>query len=320
MRLAPIATLACALLAALPFSSRAQDFPVKPVRLVVPFVPGGPLDVAGRLLAANLSQTWKQPVIVENKSGSSTLGPDFVAKSPPDGYTILIMSSSPLLTFPHLQNVPYDVLRDLVGVTQTTLLTYALLVNPSLNVRTLDELINEARKSPGRLNYSSAGNGSGQHLYMELIKSGAGMDLTHVPYKGAAPALQALLTGDVQAMVEVTATALPLVQSGKARAVLITGGRTIDQAPGAVPLDQRFPGLGIPTWHGIFAPGATPAPVLAKLSQDIVEALRNPALAERFRQLGLEPSGVTGDAFNQIIRSDFARWGELIRRNKLRPD
>jgi tripartite-type tricarboxylate transporter receptor subunit TctC len=283
----------------------AQDFPSKPVRLVVPFPPGGPLDISGRLIGKELQERWGQPVIVENKPGS-TIGPEYTVKSAPDGYTLMIISSTPLVTLPHLQKVPYDVLKDLVGVTQTTLLTYALVVNPSSGIGSIQELIARAKKEPGKLNYASAGNGSGQHLYVELLKSAAGINLTHVPYKGAAPALQAVLSGEPPVMLDVTVAVVPHVKSG--------------QLPGAVPFDSLFPGLGIPGWHGIFATGGTPRPVLDKLAADIRSVLQLPAVASRFRELGVEPSGVSGDEFNEIVRRDYARWGEIIRANKLRAD
>ena len=174
---------------ALAANAAAQEFPSKPVHLVVPFPAGGPLDISGRLIGKELHDRWGQPVIVENKPGS-TIGPEYLAKSAPDGYTLMIISSTPLVTLPHLQKVPYDVLKDLVGVTQTTLLTYAFVVNPATGIASIQELIARAKKEPGGLNYASAGNGSGQHLYVELLKSAAGITLTHVPYKGAAPALR----------------------------------------------------------------------------------------------------------------------------------
>src|SRR5213592_2420708 len=180
---------------ALATSAAAQEFPSKPVRLVVPFPPGGPLDIAGRLIGKELQDRWGHPDVVENKPGS-TIGPEYVAKSAPDGYTLMIISSTPLVTMPHLQKVPYAVLKDLVGVTLTTLLTYAFVANPASGIASIQELIARAKKEPGRLNYASAGNGSGQHLYVELLKNAADIDLTHVPYKGAAPALQAVLSGE----------------------------------------------------------------------------------------------------------------------------
>jgi tripartite-type tricarboxylate transporter receptor subunit TctC len=299
--------------------AQTQEFPSKPVRLVVPFPPGGPLDISGRLIGKELQDRWGQPVVVENKPGS-TIGPEYVVKSAPDGYTLMIISSTPLVTLPHLQKVPYDVLKDLAGVTQTTLLTYALVVNPATGINSIQDLIEAARAAPGRLDYASAGNGSGQHLYVELLKNAAGISLIHVPYKGAAPALQAVLAGEPSIMLDVTVAVLPHVKSGKLRALMVTGAKPLEQLPGAVPFDSMFPGLGIPGWHGIFAPGGTPKPILDKLAADIRQALRTPAVGDRFRQLGVEPSGVSGDAFNDIVRRDYARWGEIIRANKLRAD
>src|SRR5262245_12304787 len=223
--------------------AQGQEFPSKPVRLVVPFPPGGPLDISGRLIGKELQDRWGQPVVVENKPGS-TIGPEFTVKSPPDGYTLMIISSTPLVTLPQLQKVPYDVLKDLVGVTQTTLLTYALVANPSSGIVSIHDLIERAKKEPGKLNYASAGNGSGQHLYVELLKSAAGINITHVPYKGAAPALQAVLAGEPPVMLDVTVAVVPHVKSGKLRALMITGGAPLDQLPGAVPFDSLFPGLG----------------------------------------------------------------------------
>jgi len=297
----------------------AQEFPSKPVRLVVPFPPGGPLDIAGRLIGKELQDRWGHPVIVENKPGS-TIGPEYVVRSAPDGHTLMIISSTPLVTLPHLQKVPYDVLKDLVGVTQTTRLTYAFVVNPATGIGSIQELIERAKRVPGRLNYASAGNGSGQHLYVELLKNAADMNLTHVPYKGAAPALQAVLAGEPGMMLDVTVAVMPHVKAGKLRALLVTGAKPLEQLPGAVPFDSLFPGLGIPGWHGIFAAGGTPQPVLAKLAADIRHVLQIPAVANRFRELGVEPSGVSGDAFNEIVRRDSARWGEIIRKNNLRAD
>jgi tripartite-type tricarboxylate transporter receptor subunit TctC len=302
-----------------PSTGSGQAFPAKPVRLVVPFPPGGPLDISGRLIALHLQERWGQPAVVENKPGG-TIGPEFVVKSAPDGYTLMIISSTPLVTLPQMQKAPYQVLRDLTGVTQTTLLTYALVVNPATGINSIQDLIEAARAAPGRLDYASAGNGSGQHLYLELLKTVAGINLVHVPYKGAAPALQAVLSGEPAIMLEVTVAVVPHVRSGKLRALMVTGSKPLDSLPGAVPFETLFPGLGIPGWHGIFAPGATPKAVLAKLAADIRQVLQNPSVANRFREVGLEPSGLSGDAFNDVVRRDYERWGEIIRKNNLRAD
>ena len=234
----------------------AQEFPNKPVRLIVPFPPGGPLDLSGRLIGQSLAEMWKQPVVVENKPGG-TLGAEFVAKAPPDGYTLLIISSSPLITLPQMQKAPYDPLKDLVGVMQTVNLTYALVTHPDSGLNSVQDVIDQAKRTPGRLNFASAGNGSGQHLIMELFKGAAGVDLTHVPYKGAGPALQAFLGAQIPLMLDVTTATIPLVRSGKAKALMVTGGKPVDQHPGAAMFDTLFPGVGIPTWHGIFTTGST---------------------------------------------------------------
>src|SRR5256885_9518172 len=312
--------LAAALLSlALAAGAAAQDFPSKPVRLVVPFPPGGPLDIAGRLIGKELQDRWGHPVVVENKPGKP-IGPEDVVKDEPDGYTLMIISSTPLVTLPHLQKVPYDVLKDLVGVTQTTLLTYAFVVNPASRIGSIQELIARAKKDAGRLNYASAGNGSGQHLYVELLKHAADINLTHVPYKGAAPALQAVLAGEPGMMLDVTVAVMPHVKAGKLRALMVTGSAPLEQLPGAVPFDSLFPGLGIPGWHGIFATGGTPKPILDKPAAALPAVLALPAVTSRFREVGVEPSGVSGEEFNAIVRRDYARWCEIIRANKLRAD
>ncbi len=299
--------------------THAQEFPVRPVRLVVPFPPGGPLDIAGRLIGQQLGEIWKQPVVVENRPGGF-LGPETVARAPADGYTLLIISSTPLVTLPQMQKLSVDVLRDLVGVTQTTILTYAMLAHADSGIDSVQALIDQAKRSPGKINYASAGNGSGQHLYMELFKSAAGLDMVHVPFKGAGPASQSFQSGQLPLMIDVTTAAVPLVKAGKARALMVIGSKPLDALPGAPTFDSLYPGLGIPTWHGIFTATGTPAPVLAKLASDIQAALKVPAVGDRFRQLGTEPSGVSGEAFNAIVRRDFTRWGEIISKNNLRSD
>ena len=260
----------------------AQEFPSRPVSLVVPFPPGGALDLTGRLLAKELQDLWGQPVPVVNKA-SPIVGTDFVVKSNADGYTIVIMPSTPLISAPHLQKVPYDVLKDLAPITQTTLLTYALVATTKTGISSIEQLIQRARQAPGQLNYASGGNGSGQHLYIELFKEAAKVHITHIPYRGTGPALQALMAEQVDLMFETTLTALPLVKAGKVRALMVTGATALPQFPGAVPQDLLFPGLGIPGWYGVFAPSATPLSVRERLAQGIQQVLALPAVDRRFR-------------------------------------
>ena len=298
------------------FSAAAQEFPSKPVRLVVPFPPGGPLDVSGRLIARDLQERWGQTVIVENKAGS-TLGPDFLAKSAPDGYTLMIISSSPLITLPHMTRSSYDPLKDFVGITQTVALTYALAAHPSTGITTVAQLVEQAKKSPGKINYSTGGVGSGQHLYVELLSLAAGIQLTQIPYKGAGPALQALLAGEVQLMLDVSSGVIPALKAGKVNALMVTGSKPLEQLPGVVTFDSLYPGVDITSWHGIFAPAGVAKPLQDKLAGDIRRALEAPTVAPRLRELGFEISGVSGDPFNAIVRRDYDRWGEVIRRNKI---
>ena len=297
-------------------SALAQEFPSKAVRLVVPFPPGGPLDVAGRLIGRDLQDRWGQPVFVDNKAGG-TLGAEFLAKSAPDGYTLMIISSSPLITLPQMQKTAYDPLKDFVGITQTVALTYALAAHPSTGITTVSQLVDQAKKTPGRINYSTGGVGSGQHLYVELLSLAAGIQLTQIPYKGAGPALQALLAGEVQIMLDVSSGVIPALKAGKVNALMVTGAKPLEQLPGVVTFDSLYPGVDITSWHGIFAPAGASRPLQEKLGGDIRRSLETAAVSGRLRELGFEISGVSGEAFNAIVRRDYERWGEVIRKNKI---
>lgn len=313
---------ACAtgVLSMLPLSVVAQDFPSKPVRLVVPFPAGGTIDTVARLIAEKMRSGWSQPVIVENRAGGNgAVGVDFVAKSPPDGHTLLVHAFL-LVTVPHLQKTPYDVPRDFVGVAQTIATQYALMTTTKSGLASWNDVVSEAKKQPGKLNYGSGGNGSAQHLYVELARSIAGIALTHIPYKGNALAIQGLLAGDIDLLFDPTNTVIPMVQSGKARALLVTGQKPLDGLPGTPTFDSVFPGMSIDGWHGVFAPSATPQPVIEHLSTAVSAAVRAPEIAERFRQMGFEASGLPTGEFNAVMRRDYARWGKLIRDNGIRPD
>jgi tripartite-type tricarboxylate transporter receptor subunit TctC len=311
---AAFAALACAL----PFA-HAQEFPSKPVRLIVPFPPGGPLDVAGRLIGKELSDRWNQPVVVDNRAGGTT-GMDALQRAAPDGYTLMIISSTPLVTLPHMQKVAYDPVKDFVGISQTASLTYAMMANTASGITSVQQLIDAARKSPGKLNFG-AGIGSGQQLYAELFKLAAGgLEMTFIPYKGAAPTMQGLLANEVQVAMDVVSSAIPLAKSGKVRALFVTGGKQLEQLPGVPTFDSLYPGLGISSWHGIFAPTGMPKPLQEKLAGDIKQALAAPAVAKRFAELGFDPATASGDAFNRIVKNDYERWGEVIRKNNLKAE
>ena len=298
----------------------AADFPSKPVRLVVPYPPGGALDLEARLIAAKLRENWSQPIIVENRAGASgAIGVDYVAKSAPDGHT-LVINASLIVTMPHLQRTPYDLTRDLVGVVQTAGVTFVLAASPKTGVSTMGELIELAKKDPGRLNYASAGIGTGLHLYAELVKSAAKINLTHVPYKGEGPALQALLAGEVDLLFGTSITIIPFAKSGKVRTLMVGGAKRLEGLPNVPPIDTVYPGVSLDPWHGVFAPTATPRAIIDQIAADVRAAVLSPDVSSRFREMDFEPTGIPSERFGEIVRRDYERWGQLIRENNIRAD
>jgi tripartite-type tricarboxylate transporter receptor subunit TctC len=296
------------------------DFPNRPVRLIVPFPPGGPLDIVGRLVGRKLSEQWAQPVVIENRAGASgAIGTSELAKSPPDGYTLLV-NSTPIVSTPHMQKLPYDTLRDLVGVSQIAGIDYVLVATPRSGIGSVDELIARAKQQPGKLNYASAGNGSGQHLFVELMKGASGVSINHVPYKGAAAAVQAVLAGEVDLMFEVSVGVLANIKAGKLRPLLVTGAKPVEALPGVPPFDTIFPGVGIEAWHGVFAPAATPPTLLQQVAADLRTAVLSPEVSARLKELGFQPTGLPYPRFQEVVARDLERWGKVIRDNNIKPD
>jgi len=296
---------------------QAQDYPNRPVRLVVPFPPGGTLDIVGRLLAKDLQELWGQPVVIDNRAGAAgNIGVDVAAKSAPDGYTMVIVAP-PVVTTPHLQKVPFDVTKDLIAVVQTALIEYVFVVHPRAGVNTLDELVAAAKKDPKRFAYASAGTGSGQHLNVELVRAATGIELNHIPYKGSAPALQAIMAGEVDLMFETSVSILGHIRSGKMKPLLVTGTRPLEQLPGVPAMGALFPQHHIDGWHGIMVPAGTPRPVVDRIAADVRRVVLSPAVATKFRELGFQPTGAGTDEFSAIVRRDLERWGTLIRANRI---
>jgi tripartite-type tricarboxylate transporter receptor subunit TctC len=311
------------LFAATAMAAAAADFPSRPVRLVVPFPPGGALDVVARLIAAKLPDNWHQPVIVENRAGAvGTIGVDYVAKSPPDGHAMVITAWSLIVATPQIQRTPYDFARDLVAVVQTADLTYVLAASQKSGLSSIGDLVALARKNPGRLNYASPGNGSGQHLYAELVKRAANIEVTHVPYKGEGPSLQALLTGEVDLFFGTTGSLNPFVKADKVRALLVTGTKPLEGFSMVPPMDTVYPGMGMGMtgWHGIFAPAATPKAIVDQIASSVRAAVLSPELSSRFREMGFEATGIPSERFGEIVLRDYARWGQLVRENNIRAD
>jgi tripartite-type tricarboxylate transporter receptor subunit TctC len=296
------------------------EFPTRPVRLIVPFPPGGPLDIVGRLVGRKLSEQWAQPVVIENRPGASgAIGTSELAKSTPDGYTLLV-NSTPIVSTPHMQKLPYDTLNDVVGVSQIAAIDYVLVATPKSGIGSVEELIARAKQQPGKLNYASAGNGSGQHLFVELMKGAAGADIRHIPYKGAAAAVQAVLAGEVDLMFEVSVGVLAQIKAGRLRPLLVTGAKPVEALPGVPAFDSVFPGVGIEAWHGMFAPAAAPAAVLQQVAADVRTAVLSPEVSARLRELGFQPTGLAYPRFQEVVARDLERWGKVIRDNNIRAD
>ena len=311
-----IARVALAVLAAAVATAAAAQYPSRPVRVIVSTAPGGAPDIAARVLAEKLAPSLGRPVVVENKTGSNgNIAAELVAKSPPDGHTLLLGADSLFVINPHLYSrMPIDVHRDLVPNAPVGANMFVLSVNPSLPVRTFPEFIEYARRANPPLTYGSGGNGSQHHLTMEQLKSVAGIDLVHVPYKGGAPATTATVAGEVAAMFAGTSTA-PQIRAGKLRALAVTGSKRSEAFPELPTIGEFYPGFEMTIWLGLFAPAGTPEPVLARLREELAKALAAPEVRERLAGAGgLQPLVVPMPEFVAMIRRDDAKYGELVKR------
>jgi tripartite-type tricarboxylate transporter receptor subunit TctC len=301
----------------------AQAFPAKPIRLVVGFPPGGSGDFLTRLIAEEMARDLGVAVIADNRPGAGgNIAAEIVAKAPADGYTVLAGTEATLVTNPLLfPKVPYDTQRDFATVTMTAAVSHVLLVHPSLPAATVPELIAVAKAKPGQLNYASSGSGSAFHLGMELFKRMAGVDIVHVPFKGSALSVAAMLAGDVQMMLIGTATGMPLARSGKARAIAMAGARRSPAAP-EVPTvaESGLPGFEISSWFGAVVPAATPPRVVGKLHGDFARALLSPDLRERLAPGGYEVIANSPDQFSRHMRAQSSRLARLIRETGIKPE
>jgi len=299
----------------------AASYPTKPIRFVVPYPAGGGNDDVARILAPRLSESLGQTVVVENKPGAGgMIAGEYVSKAAPDGYTIMIDHSAIVMHPALYPSVSYDVKRDLAPVTLAVTLGNNFLVHPSVPARNVKELIALAKAQPGKLNYSSPGNGSPQHVSMEIFKRMAGVDIVHIPYKGGAPATTALLAGDVQMMLSGT-TGLPHVKSGKLRAIATTGEKRSALLP-EIPTvaESGVDGYTSITWLGIFVPGGTPAPIVARLNAEFVKALSHPEVRKQLADRNFDAVASTPEAFARTIDADLALYGKVIREAGIKAD
>jgi tripartite-type tricarboxylate transporter receptor subunit TctC len=297
-------------------TAHADVYPSKPIRFVVAFPPGGGTDIIARSIAQKLSERLSQQVVVDNRPGAGgNIGTDIVAKSAPDGYTMLMGSAGPLAINSSLfASMPFDPQRDLAPVTLAASTPNVLVVNPSLKVTTVTELIALAKANPGRINFASSGFGTPAHLAGELFNSMAGVKLVHVPYKGASPALADLLGGQVQLMFSTMPPALPHVKDGKLRALAVTSLKRSPAAPELPTMDEAaLPGFEANTWHGVVLPAGAQAEVVTRLNREIVAILHLPDVVERLSAQGAEPVGSTPEEFAAYIRSETVKWAKVVR-------
>ena len=307
-------SVASAALAAAPHFAFAETYPSHAVRLIVGFPPGGPTDVYARLIAEWLSSRLGQPFVVENRPGAgSTIGIEAVVTSPPDGYTLLLISSSAPISMSYYKKLNFDLIRDIAAVGGIAFVPMVMVMHPSVPANTVPEFIAYAKANPGKINMASVGNGTTPQMAGELFKLMAGVDLLHVPYHGAAPALTDLLGGRAQVMFESVTTLVPYIQAGKLRALAVTTPNRSPLLPDVPAIADFLPGYAANTWFGIAAPKQTPAAIVDLLNKEINAGLKDPAMSKRLAELGTTPLLGTPADFEKIFVNDTEKWAKLIK-------
>jgi tripartite-type tricarboxylate transporter receptor subunit TctC len=311
--------LAGALLAAVCAAGAAagqHDYPERPVRLVVPFPPGGGADILARTIMPRVSQALGKPIVVDNRPGAGgNVGAEHVARAAPDGYTLLYgTNGTHAINASLYRNLRFDPVKDFVPVSRMTTIGTMLIVNARFPPASVDELVRYARANPGKINFASAGNGTTSHLAGELFKTLAGIDIVHVPYRGGALAVTDLVSGQVQMMIDVMPNAYPLAKDGRARGLAVgTAARSASAPEFPTIAESGLPGFEASAWDGVFVPAGTPAPVVARLNAAIREALADPAVAEALRARGAQPSPSTPEEFARHIEASAEKWARAVR-------
>jgi tripartite-type tricarboxylate transporter receptor subunit TctC len=305
--------LAIALLALAAASAQAQPFPSRPVTIVVPFPPGGGTDALARIMQPSLGRMWGQPVIVENKAGAAgAIGGDFVGKSKADGYTLLMSSTAGITA----KNV-----ADFAPVTLVSASPYVVVVNAKLPVKSIRELVDYARKNPGKLTFGSSGTGAASHLCAELFKSMAGVDMLHVPYKGTGQAVTDLLAGQIDLMFSPAETVMQQVQAGRLRALAVTSAKRFPALPDLPTVAEAgVPGYEAIGWFGLFAPAATPREIVARISSDANRVLSDPAVKQTMLAVGAAPAADTPEEFGRFVKSEMDKWTKLMKERGINPE
>jgi tripartite-type tricarboxylate transporter receptor subunit TctC len=305
------------LLAVAATGAAAQDYPARPVTLVVPNAPGGFMDVIARVLQPPLQALWKQTVLVDYKPGAGTaLGTAFTAKAPPDGYTISVIAT-PHVINPAMQKLPFDTVKDLSAVAMIGTSSSIITASPSFPANTFAEALALIRKHPGKFSYASPGVGSSMHLAMELLKQRAGLDLLHVPFKGSSPAYPEVFSGRVDLLIDPLFPTLNHVKAGKLKALALTGNQHPAAAPDIPLIADTYPGFNVPSLFGLVVASATPRPLVHKLHADVSTVLREPQIRKKLDELGLDPHPLTPEQFDALIKSDVEGWIKFVREAKI---
>jgi len=300
----------------------AASYPVRPVRLIDPYAPGGGSGLIARLVGARLGETWGRQVVVDNRPGAAAaIGTEIAARSAPDGYTLCMGTSGSIAISPNMNKVPYDPVKDLIPITQTSAQVMVVVLHPSVPIQSVKELIAHARAQPDRIIYASSGTGGSGHLAAELFQALAKVKMTHVPYKGNGPAVLAQVSGEVQLGFNNILAVLPHVQSGRLRAIAVTSAKRAPTVPDLPTLAEAgVAGYEATSWNGIFAPAKTPRPIIDKIHADVVKILKAPDVREKLIAAGSDPVGSTPEEFLAFVKVELARWGKVIRENNIRAE
>ena len=304
-----------------PTHAQNTAYPARPIKFIVPITPGGSNDVVARVIAQKLTEQWGQAVTVDNRPGAGmNLGADLVAKSPPDGYTWLLGANNIFVTNPHVGKTPFDVFKDFTPISQVALVPFVLVVHPSVPAKNVAELVAYAKANPDKLNYGSSGNGSPQQLASEMLNHAAGIQMQHVPYKGAVPAITDLLGGRIQVFIGAVNSLLPHIKEGKLRLIAGAGGKRFAAFPDVPAIAETVPGVALDVWLGVFMPAGVPKDMVAKVNTDIARVLQLPDVKANLSGQGIEPAPSSPEALAATIKDDYARWGKVIREANIKAD
>lgn len=303
-------------------AASAQTYPTRSIRIIGPSSPGGGIDAMGRILAAALTQSLGQQVVLENRPGAGgIIGTELAAKAPPDGYTLMLTAAAALVVFPHtFSKLPYDPIRDFAPISLVASSEYILAVHPSLPVKTVKDLVALARARPGQIVFASTGNFSLPHLAGELLKQQGKIQMLHVPYKGGGPAAIAILGGEVSLMFGTGPTVVPHANAGRLRLIATAGGKRSKSLPELPTVAETFPGVEVSAWYGVLAPAGTPQEIISKLHAETVRAITNPKVMQQISNAGAEAVSSTPEEFGAYIKAELARWGKIVKATGIPPE